>query len=124
MRVIITGSRFWEHGGHVFNILDHLKTAHGDDLTVVHGACPTGADWYTEVWCRRNDHTPVRFPAEWGKHRRGAGPIRNRDMVNAGADLVIAFPNPVSEGTWHCMDTAAKAGITVINLGWKRPYTH
>lgn len=120
MRVIITGSRDWTEPHIVRGILDRLNEAHPEDLIVVHGACPTGVDFYADRWCHWNGLHPVTFPADWRKLGPKAGPIRNTAMVNAGADLVIGFPMPGSVGTWDCMDAARAAGLTVINLGWPR----
>lgn len=49
---------------------------------------------------------PVRvFPADWQKHGKSAGVIRNSDIV-AAADRILAFWDGKSRGT---MDTVRKA---------------
>lgn len=55
---------------------------------------------------RRVDHAGNDFcPA--------AGPLRTRDMVALGADLVLAFPLGPSRGTRSCMRLARQAGLSV-----------
>lgn len=53
---------------------------------------------------------PVKvFPAEWDKHGKGAGFIRNRDIVKA-ADFVVAFWDGESRGTRHTIREAVRQG--------------
>jgi hypothetical protein len=52
----------------------------------------------------------VKFPADWEKLGRKAGPIRNEQMLRAGkADLVVAFPG--ARGTAHMVRIAREAGV-------------
>ena len=52
-------------------------------------------------------------PADWSTHGRAAGPIRNQQMVDRGADICLAFPTSSSIGTWDCVRRAKAAGIPV-----------
>jgi predicted Rossmann-fold nucleotide-binding protein len=55
------------------------------------------------------------FPANWPKHGKGAGFIRNQQMLNEGKpDLMIAFPG--GKGTADMIEKAIKAGIKVIEV--------
>lgn len=127
-RVIVTGSRSFSDEQAVwvalaFYIAENCND--GDTLTVVHGDCPTGADSFAHTWCAlldAGDDLDVRVleerhPADWDRYGKGAGPLRNREMVDLGADLVLAFPLPgprnLSRGTWDCIDAAAAHGIPV-----------
>jgi hypothetical protein len=51
------------------------------------------------------------YPARWKELGRSAGPVRNEQMVAAGAVLVLAWPGPGSVGTWDCLRLAARRGI-------------
>jgi hypothetical protein len=51
--------------------------------------------------------------ADWSKHLRAAGVIRNQEMVDAGADVCFAFPTGEAKGTRDCIRRAEKAGIPV-----------
>lgn len=55
------------------------------------------------------------YPADWAWHGKGAGAIRNRQMLNEGKpDLVVAFPGGV--GTYHMISIAKRAGVRVIEI--------
>lgn len=116
MRVIVTGSRAWPDPVRVAHELNTLYLQHGP-FVLVHGACATGADaaaahWY-EVCGMDLGCTEVTYPADWDAFGRKAGPIRNRQMVEGGADLVLAFPLFDSRGTKNTIDLAEAAGIPV-----------
>lgn len=75
------------------------------------GGC-RGADLDAEAWAREN-HIPVRtFPADWEKHGKAAGPIRNGEML-AGADGVVAFPG--GRGTADMLKQAGRARLLLWN---------
>lgn len=116
MRVIVTGSRNWDDFTVVWIALTGLLADHPTDLTVVHGGCPTGADHYAAAWAAQYRSVDVEpWPADWHRHGRAAGPLRNQQMVDAGADLVLAFfqPGAANRGTADCVRRAEAAGIPV-----------
>jgi hypothetical protein len=114
-RILITGSRNWSDRQAVWDALDLAAAEYGiDTLTVVHGGCPTGADDAATRWAFQRGVTLDVFLARWQTEgRRAAGPLRNRRMVEAGADLCLAFPLGESRGTRGCMALATAAGIPV-----------
>lgn len=121
MRVIVTGSRKWPDPRKVHFELGMVFMRNGA-FELIHGACSTGADaaahrWFeiagTLIGC-----TEQQFPAAWETRGKAAGPERNKRMVEAGADLVLAFPLPEGSGTQHTMRLAREAGIPV------REYQH
>lgn len=118
-RVLVTGSRNWPHSKMVWSALTS-EFRHGA-MTVVHGACPSGADDHANMWFRLDmdeGHpffaTEEPHPADWEKHGKAAGPLRNQEMVDLGADVCLAFPMPDSRGTRDCIRRARAAGIPVI----------
>lgn len=112
MRVIVAGSRRWD-GSAVWKALYGVLDEHGP-FTLVHGACSTGADFIASVWAKAHPEVEEhRFPAPWEAYGRAAGPMRNAQMIRAGADLVLAFPLPGGAGTQHTMSLAREAGIPV-----------
>lgn len=110
MRVIITGSRKWTDREAIAEVLRELRDT---GATLVSGACPTGADRIAEEIWDSWDLPIERHPADWYTYGKAAGPIRNQLMVNAGADLCIAFPLDWSRGTLDCIHRANAAGIPV-----------
>ena len=122
-RVLVTGSRDWQAIGTVRGALDEVLWSLPDDqpLVVVHGDCPTGADIMAKVWALTrstpvctDDYRPVAeepHPAAWHVHGNAAGPIRNKAMVDKGADVCLAFIRDGSRGASHTAALAEQAGI-------------
>lgn len=55
------------------------------------------------------------FPADWKRYGRGAGPVRNQQMIEeGGADGCIAFPG--GRGTADMVRRAKNAGLDVIEV--------
>lgn len=108
MRVLVCGSRhFQDHNKLVYELsaipITHLITG---------GA--KGADSHAEFFAKRVCIPHTIFPANWDKYGKGAGPIRNKQMLDEGKpDLVIAFLAPNSRGTKNMIEQAKKAGVPV-----------
>ena len=130
-RILITGSRSWPTPETVWNALDAIALRRYDQpITVIHGACRTGADAHARRWVREASDIskPVieetQRAEDFGPWPR-CGPIRNRHMVRLGADLALAFIGPCtsprcrraephpSHGASGCADLAEQAGIPV-----------
>jgi hypothetical protein len=115
MRVLVTGSRDWSNTETVRAAIAevHYFDNHPDGVTLVSGACPTGADAMAERWAHRFGWEVERHPADWTRFKKAAGFRRNAEMVNAGADVCLAFQRDASRGTQHTIDLASAAGIPV-----------
>jgi hypothetical protein len=112
-RVLITGSRNWNNDFLIHNTLTafHWMLAGDNQITLVSGACPTGADAIGEKVARHLGWEVERHPADWAQYSKRAGAIRNREMVALGADICLAFILDGSWGSTHCAGLAQKAGI-------------
>lgn len=54
------------------------------------------------------------FKANWDKHGKSAGVIRNRQMIEeGGATALVAFWNGLSPGTKNMIDLATQYGLKV-----------
>jgi SLOG family YspA-like protein len=114
-RILITGSREWTNAGYIAHMLAIAAQFH-PGAVLVHGDC-RGADRIAaRIWSRWGLPTEPH-PADWARDGRAAGPIRNAAMVNAGADLCLAFLLPGSRGAVHCAELAEQAGITTKRFG-------
>jgi|tagenome__1003787_1003787.scaffolds.fasta_scaffold20897028_5 hypothetical protein len=120
LRVLVTGARSttWEQDALVSDVLSKLcaNAMNTRKIVVVQGECPTGGvDLAARQWEEAHDMTVTSepHPADWHRHGRAAGMIRNAEMVAAGADICLAFPGDKSRGTWDCIRKAADAGIHV-----------
>lgn len=119
MRVLLTGSRSWDDAKTIRQALDALAEGLAQGgvpvLTIVHGACPNGADELADQWARYHRGEPFvtaeRHPALWRKYGKRAGMVRNELMVSKGADLCLAFIRDNSPGATHCAELASDAGI-------------
>jgi hypothetical protein len=54
------------------------------------------------------------FKADWERHGKAAGPLRNQEMLDAGPDLVVAFPG--GRGTADMVRRAKSVNVPVIEL--------
>jgi hypothetical protein len=123
IRVIVTGSRTWFDRSTVDASLDLIAEAakaEGRPLLVAHG-CASGADQLADEWvlARRRVGWPVevqRFPADWKRHGKRAGMVRNREMVKLGADACLAFILDGSRGATHCANLAEADDIPVQRI--------
>lgn len=121
LRILVTGSRSWTNRDAIRRALEAtLEQCAGDffedisEVTVVHGAA-RGADRIAGEIAAELGCTVEAHSADWDRHGRAAGPIRNVEMIRLGADILLAFPMGPSVGTRHCMAAAKAAGIHVEN---------
>lgn len=114
---LITGSRSYSCHALAARIVARLKARYGDDLVIRHGDCPTGVDAAFEAAAKAAGVTTERWPADWSKFGRGAGPKRNAAMVAAEPRPAFVLAFRASEqwtpGTLSCVKLALAAGLPV-----------
>jgi hypothetical protein len=132
MRILITGSRDFSDARTVMRgitvAIETLITKFPDDkeIVIVHGAA-RGADTLAENYVHNTAQyltskgyriRQEKHPAKWDDHGRSAGPIRNQEMVDKGADICVAFikGGAANRGTTDCSGRARKAGIEVLEF--------
>jgi len=129
VRVLITGSRTWADVETIRRALAEIVDSYpqGWDprgIVLVHGGCnvrwgnrlernPKGADAIAHTLWKSWGLEVDMHKAQWARHGRAAGPIRNKDMVDRGADLCLAFILDDSPGATDCARRARDAGIPV-----------
>jgi hypothetical protein len=81
---------------------------------IINGGAP-GVDWAFSKARRALGFEIEVHTADWRTLGNIAGPARNRENVQWGADLCIAFHRTLetSEGTKDCVRQALAAGITI-----------
>jgi hypothetical protein len=83
---------------------------------IIHGGAK-GADLFAGKWATMNGIKETAVPADWNKHGRAAGPIRNQLMLEMKPDGVVAFPG--GRGTADMANRAEKSGIKVMRVDWE-----
>ena len=112
-KILITGSRAWTDRRTIVNAFNEiLKTVPVDTITVIQGEC-RGADLLAKEIAEFLGMNIISFPANWNRHGKAAGFMRNAEMVAQKPDVCLAFPIGPSKGTRHCMKLAADAGVEV-----------
>lgn len=111
MRVLVCGGRNYRDMKSVFASLDGLDPV---PSLIVHGGA-TGADSCAGEWARKRGVVCRVYHADWHKHGRAAGPIRNQKMLDCGKpEMVMAFPGGV--GTADMVRRAKAAGVKVTEI--------
>ncbi len=111
MRCIIAGGREIVLPDILFDALDICPFAK-EINTVICGMAP-GVDTLGWKWAILNGIPVIEFPADWNKHRRAAGVIRNTQMIVEGkADALLAIPGK-GPGTRHMIKEARKYNLKV-----------
>jgi len=86
-------------------ILDQIDGFHQKNpITEVVSGRATGVDRVGEIWASHRGIPIKFFPAEWSKHGKAAGPIRNRQMGEYANNL-LAFWDKISTGTKNMIET-------------------
>ena len=107
-RLVVAGSRDFNDYSLLSAELDKLL-AGKTNITIVSGTA-RGADRLGERYAAEHNLRIERFPAEWEKYHKGAGPIRNTKMVQS-ADAVIVFWDNESSGTKNIIECARKQDV-------------
>jgi hypothetical protein len=114
VRLLLTGSRTWDDTHIIEHALAMILAHHPEGVLLIHGACPHGADAIAAAYA---DRTPgyhsEAHAADWRRHGRAAGHLRNAEMVTLGADGCAAFLRGASPGTTATIRLAMAAGIPV-----------
>ena len=113
MKVIIAGSR---------NFTDYQKLKKECDqflqnqkiIEIVSGCHYKGADKLGIQYANEKGFNLIKFPADWNKFGKAAGPKRNEQMANY-ADGLIAFWDGNSRGTKN-MIKLARGGCLKVRI--------
>ena len=113
MKVLVCGGRNYTNRERVEQELCALEIEHGM-LTVIEGGA-TGADSLARSWAIGAGHALETCPADWEKHGKAAGPIRNQKMLDVHKpDLVLAFAG--GRGTADMVRRARVAGVKILEI--------
>ena len=109
MKVIIAGGRdIWMEP-------DELQCFINDsEFSISEVVCgmAKGVDTAGRNWASTTMVPVKRFPADWNKHGKSAGPIRNRLMA-VYADALILIWDGKSKGSANMLNTAKAQGLKI-----------
>ena len=108
MKYIVAGGRDFDDKAQMKRALDTLLCL-GD--VIVSGKAK-GADTLGESYAGWRKLQVDSHPADWNKHGKSAGVIRNQQMAQE-ANGLIAFWDGKSKGTKHMIEAATRCGLEV-----------
>lgn len=109
------GSRGWKDTASIGQILDELLSMlpEKEQLVLIHGGCPSGADKIAHDEASKRQITTIVEKADWNRHGKAAGPIRNQLMLDEHKpDVTYAFRSGgKSSGTDDMVKRSKKAEV-------------
>jgi hypothetical protein len=110
LKILVCGGRDFSDYSLVREVLGRFE----GPVELAHGGA-RGADSLAGAYAISCGWTVRSFPADWAKHGKSAGPIRNAQMLREFTpDLVVAFPG--GKGTAHMVGISRKAGVEVLEV--------
>lgn len=111
IKILVCGDREWKDKNSIKSVLSKYPS----DTIIIHGNC-RGADKLSGIVAKEFGMNVIPFPADWKKYGKGAGHIRNQQMLDEGKpDRVIAFHSNLKEskGTLNMVTAARKVELPV-----------
>lgn len=111
--IIICGDRNGDYNYFYSKIKDVLIKY--KDYMLINGGCKGIDSYSTQIAKELN--IPVKiYYADWKKYGKGAGPIRNREMLKENPEIVIAFHQDInnSKGTLDMLNISKKNNIKTL----------
>lgn len=109
MKVLVCGSRSFDDRELLESTLDGV----GEITEIIEGGA-YGADRLGRSFGESRSIIVKTYNAEWGVHGKVAGVLRNQTMLDKEKpDLVIAFWDGKSKGTFDMKERAARQGFSV-----------
>jgi len=132
MKLIIAGSRHYSSAFDIvklaFDFIPELRAAYAaDEITEVVSGTAEGIDKGGERWarnakCKMDGQGPlvVRFPPDWEKLGKAAGPVRNRQMAEYGDALLLIWDGE-SAGSKNMKLQMEKLGKPIYEVVFRGP---
>lgn len=112
--IIVAGSRRFNNYNFVAGALEALI---GDQDVIIMTGGATGVDTLAYQWAGKKKLDRHVVHAEWKKHGKAAGPMRNEKMAKLATHLIAFDDN--TKGTNHMIQCAGKYGLTtkIVKIG-------
>lgn len=108
MKTIIAGGRYITD----YQLVIDAVRLSGFVITEVVSGGASGVDALGEKWAIEHSVPVKKFPANWEKFGKKAGPLRNEQMADC-ADALIAVWDGLSRGTLNMIENADRRGLKV-----------
>ncbi len=109
MKIVVAGSRNIHDKNLVYDCIEKSKVT----ITELVSGCAAGVDSLAEAYALDHDIQVMPFWADWKKHGKSAGPIRNKQMAEY-ADAAVVIWNGQSNGARNMIENMRSAGKPVI----------
>jgi len=118
MKTIIAGGREFDDYELMTISLSDLPWT----ITEVVSGTARGADQFGELFAMDHDIPITRFPADWDKYGKSAGPLRNEEMAEY-ADACVCFWNGSTHrsGTYHMINFAKERKLLLEVIRYEPP---
>jgi predicted Rossmann-fold nucleotide-binding protein len=111
---LVCGGRDFTDQQFLEETLDSIVAKFGRPELVISGGA-AGADTGAMRWAVANKIRRRVFSADWARHGKAAGMIRNaRMLVEGRPDLVVAFRG--GRGTENMVNQAREAGVAIVKV--------
>ncbi len=117
-RIVIAGCRDYNNYNEAKKYISYyLNDIRKQNNIVILSGCATGADALGERYAKENGFKVEKYPANWEKYGKYAGPKRNKEMAK-NCDYVICFWDGKSKGTKSMINLAKeyKKPIRIIKI--------
>ena len=106
VKVVVAGCRYYDDYSEAKEYIDLCLAdiKNENDIIIVSGGAK-GADTLGERYAKENDFKIEKYPANWEKYGKSAGPMRNKKMAQS-SDMVICFWDGESRGTRSMIEYA------------------
>lgn len=113
-RVIIAGGRDFDNYEYLCDKCDLLlKDKHDTHRIIIISGGAKGADSLGERYAKERGYQVDIYQAQWGRHGKAAGPIRNGLMADI-SDAAIVFWDGASKGSKSMVDCMEQRNKKVI----------
>lgn len=116
VKIAVIGSREFNEYSTLREILINLSS-HYEKVTIISGGAK-GADYLAEKYAKEFNLETKILPADWEKHGKAAGFIRNKEIWD-NSDIGVAFWDGKSKGTSHSFDIAKKQNKDLFVFNYK-----
>lgn len=113
IKIIVAGSRDFNDYQLLHNKLKYLTQNYDNSQIEIVSGTARGADQLGERYAKQYNIKVTKFPADWERFGRSAGPKRNIQMAHY-ADVAVVFQVNNSRGSQHMINTMRELNKRVV----------